>query len=512
MSVFSRARGIARGESAPEVLVRLRKSSPRVFSSLHTERNPKTLTIPIDRRQVAAIPNKPLPHNDEAEKAVLGAIMLEESVPNARLKEIAAKLMVSDFFVYQHRIIFKHMLAMRDQRIDTITLGDAIRAAGELEAAGGPGYLSHLLDGVPHVTNYMAYTKIVRQQSNKRSIAVRAYNLGLRAEEENANLQEITNDVEQLVKDSAELAADRKRGLIASQTDTFALMELPPVEYIIEPLLTMRGRGMIYSPRGAGKTFVTLQIAYAIATGLANCFVWYIPKSRRVVYVDGEMHAAMLQDRLRLIVRINGIDPPNNLLIITRDLQQDVQPTINTPIGRAQIEEHLEAGTVLILDNISSLSPSSDERETEDWAEIEKWVSHLSFKGISTIFVHHSGKSGDQRGSSKREDLLDFVLKLGIPSDYRMDEGLRAELFLTKKRGKIAKPAWGWPFEVRLGIDERGEPAWTMRALRELLKERARLMLADGMKPNDVAQETGLDRWTIARLKKKVSAPDPDLD
>jgi len=156
----------------------------------------------------------------------------------------------------------------------------------------------------------------------------------------------------------------------------------------------------------------------------------------------------------------------------------------------------------LILDNISSLSPSSDEQETEEWALMEDWFGDLCWRGITVLFVHHAGKGGDQRGTSKREDLLQSVLKLHVPSDHRMDEPLRVEMHLTKLRGKCAKPIYGQPFELRLGMDEHGAPAWQIQQLRDLLRERARQMLSDGMRAADVVLETGLSRWVVARIAR----------
>lgn len=63
------------------------------------------------------------------------------------------------------------------------------------------------------------------------------------------------------------------------------------------------------------------------------------------------------------------------------------------------------------------------------------WLKKLRSKGLCIIFLHHAGKSGLQRGSSKSEDLLDISIKLERPPDYRLDEGLRVNLRFDKTRG-----------------------------------------------------------------------------
>ncbi len=454
---------------------------------------------------------KPLPQAIEAERSVLGAILIDAAVPNPTLKVAAEILNSGDFFSDVHQRIFRAMLKLAEHKkaIDLVTLTDQLRTAGELEASGG-GYLAQLVDGVPRVSNIEHYARIVREKSLQRAIVHKSYDLQQRALE-GENHETLIADFTEFTKTAR---GENKSRLVAVGVRDFLKMSLEPLDWVIEPLISVKGRGMLYSPRGAGKTYVMMQMAYCIARGIEECFVWRIPKKRRVVYVDGEMDAESLQARQVEIVKMNGGEPPENneLVLVTRDLQKDVRPKINTKAGRDNIEAHLEPGTVLILDNISSLSPSSDEQETEEWALIEDWFGDLCWHGVTVLFVHHAGKGGDQRGTSKREDLLQFVLRLNVPSDHRMDEPLRAELHLTKLRSKCSKAIYGQPFELRLGTDEHGDSSWHIRALRDLLRERAKNMLSDGMKAADVVLETGLTRWAVARIAKGLKFGSPDND
>ena len=461
-------------------------------------------TVAFGRRAAPLPADKPLPQNKDAERFVLGAILHDDSNPNATLKLAAEKLTSSDFSVAEYATIFRRMMAMHEKKlpIDLGILSDELQNSGELAGIpGGAVTLAGLMDGVPRVSNVGEYARIVREKSVLRQLIHKTHDLQEMAFEGSANSAALLTELDAFSRSAAH---GRAAGLIAADVRDFLLMPLDELEYVIEPLLTMKGRGMIYSARGAGKTYVTMQIAQAIATGKQSCFVWNIPKARPVVYVDGEMHAAMLQERQRGILKMNdgAVPEPGFLRLITRDLQKDSRPKINSKTGRDQIEAHLSKGDVLILDNLSALSPSSDEKETEDWAITEDWLSDLSWHGITTMFVNHAGKSGDQRGTSKREDLLDFVLKLRVPSDHSLDEGLRAEMHLTKLRGISPQAKWGQPFEVRLGIDEYGATTWISNPLRELLRDRARQMLADGMKTNDVVLETGMTRWAVARIQR----------
>ena len=94
-----------------------------------------------------AAPQRTLPHNLEAEKSVLGAILINNEAFNHAAELIDAK----DFFRDAHRRIFDRMveLSERGNAIDFITLKEALSKNGDLEEVGGPAYVASLADGVP---------------------------------------------------------------------------------------------------------------------------------------------------------------------------------------------------------------------------------------------------------------------------------------------------------------------------------------------------------------------------
>ena len=111
---------------------------------------------------------RPLPHNLEAERSILGAVLLDNHALNAAVE----RLRPEDFFLPQHRHIFERMVQLgeKQQAIDTITLMEDLVRSGELEAAGGVAYLSQLADGLPRVTNVDHYARIVKEKAILRSL------------------------------------------------------------------------------------------------------------------------------------------------------------------------------------------------------------------------------------------------------------------------------------------------------------------------------------------------------
>jgi replicative DNA helicase len=111
---------------------------------------------------------RPLPHNAEAERSILGAVLLDNHALNAAVERLRSE----DFFLSQHRLIFERMVQLgeKSQAIDTITLMEDLVRSGELEAAGGVAYLSQLADGLPRVANVDHYARIVKEKAVLRNL------------------------------------------------------------------------------------------------------------------------------------------------------------------------------------------------------------------------------------------------------------------------------------------------------------------------------------------------------
>jgi replicative DNA helicase len=117
---------------------------------------------------VSAAPERTLPHNLDAEKSVLGAILIHNDAFNHAAELIDSR----DFFRDAHRRIFDKMVALseRGRAIDFITLKDELQRTGELDECGGPTYIAALADGVPRSANVAYYARIVKEKSTLRNL------------------------------------------------------------------------------------------------------------------------------------------------------------------------------------------------------------------------------------------------------------------------------------------------------------------------------------------------------
>src|SRR5688572_15712505 len=115
----------------------------------------------------AAAPERTLPHNLDAEKSVLGAILIHNDAFNHAAELIDSR----DFFRDAHRRIFDKMVVLseRGDAIDFVTLKEELTRGGDLDDVGGPAYIASLADGVPRSANVQYYARIVKEKATLRN-------------------------------------------------------------------------------------------------------------------------------------------------------------------------------------------------------------------------------------------------------------------------------------------------------------------------------------------------------
>lgn len=482
-------------------------------------------SVPINRTK--PLPSdlaKKLPCNVEAERSVIGAVLLDSSA----LKIAADKLVPDDFFHDHHRRIYIAMLEMSEDEtpIDLVTLTDWLEKQNLLESVGGAAYISQLMDGVPHVTNVGHYAKIIRDKAVLRGLIHATAAIQQQALDGNEDAEQI---VERANSSMAYVTASHNgtngsNPAIVVGFSSLLNRECSPVEYAIEPLLSSRGTGEIFAWRGTGKSYITTQMAVDISMGKPMMFGghrgggghWPISRGYRTLYVYGEMDDSEIKQRAVALARMTNGDIPRNeqLGTMCKDYQKTWRPKLSTARDRKFIEDRIfgHGYEGLILDNISTLWPTSQEQQSDRSAILAEWFTDLNQRGVWVIFLHHAGKSGEQRGDSEKEDMLSFVLKLRRPANYKAEEGLRVEVHVEKNRHKPSESRWLMPFEIALAKDAAGETIWTTRPAQEAQRRAAFEMFKNDMPAMFVGQEVGVSRATIYRWKKLYDEhPNPDF-
>jgi putative DNA primase/helicase len=176
-------------------------------------------------------------------------------------------------------------------------------------------------------------------------------------------------------------------------------------------------------------------------------------------------------------------------------------PDLSTLEGQRTLEPLIGNASLIVVDNISTICRAGKENEAESWGLIQGWALEQRRKGRTVLFVHHAGKGGEQRGTSKREDVMDSVVKLARPADYCPTEGARFSVIFTKSRGFSGEDAE--PFEAALS-----NGLWSTKSLEDVRTAQILELNAEGLNQRDIAAEVGCSAATVNRVIKRSKIGD----
>lgn len=142
-------------------------------------------------------PIKSIPANLEAERAVLGSLMID---PDAIIK-VANFLRAEDFFRERHAWLYEAMLALNERRepLDFVTIVDELERRNQLEEIGGPAYLTDLISNTPTAMYVDHYARIVERTALLRRLISAAGKIAELAYDESQDVDEVMDRAEQIV-------------------------------------------------------------------------------------------------------------------------------------------------------------------------------------------------------------------------------------------------------------------------------------------------------------------------
>ncbi len=161
------------------------------------------------------------------------------------------------------------------------------------------------------------------------------------------------------------------------------------------------------------------------------------------------------------------------------------------------IAEHVENVDLIIVDNISTLCGHGRENEAESWLPIQAWALQQRRQGKSVLFIHHAGKNGTQRGTSKREDTLDTVIKLKRPNHYVPTMGACFELSFEKARGIVGN-------EVATILCHLKDDGWHFEPIEETSYQQVIELFKSGYKQREIVDELKLSKSYVSKIVAKA--------
>ena len=282
-------------------------------------------------------------------------------------------------------------------------------------------------------------------------------------------------------------------------------MTIPERDMLLAPIIPAKGLVMAFAQRGIGKTFLGLNIAYAVASG-GKFLRWQAPQAKPVLYVDGEMPARALQERVNMLTQSceNYLPTSEHFRFLAMDMQLlGIGLNLALPADQAAVEAQIGNAELIVFDNISTLVSDGPENDAKSWDSMQAWLLKLRRMGKTVLLIHHAGRGENARGTSKREDVLDTVIHLKRPENYLPTEGARFEVHLTKARGVFGDDAKA--FEAKLE-EKDGLPVWVTSEIVDPEIVQA-MELSDGGKTvREIGMEMKMSKSKVQRLLDKGRA------
>lgn len=290
----------------------------------------------------------------------------------------------------------------------------------------------------------------------------------------------------------------------------FLTLEITPREMMLAPWLTMQSLNMIHAYRGAGKTFFCLEVALSVALGRESMNNWEAPKPRKVLYIDGEMPAADLQERLRNLI---STSPERGFFhLVNPFFQSGGMPDLSESESRAVVTGLIAqtGAELVVLDNLSCLIRGEHaENDAKWWEPVQPWALHMRNSGVAMVFVHHSGKTLKQRGTSKKEDIMDTVIALERPPEARAEDGAIFNVRFEKNRSIHGKSVE--IFEAKLQA-VNGVNRWCTKSREQSTRDRVQALFEEGYSEREIAEKLQIAKSTVGyhikKLKQLVSDDD----
>ena len=424
---------------------------------------PRTGPLPgtrAGREATEVLMEKGLPANIDAERFVLGSLLLDGS----RFGDIALALREDDFALEKHRRIFVRMTALhsRGEPIDRVIVANELMRYGELESVDGIGYLVTLDDGLPRIPHLDSYLNIIRDKATLRRIAIAAQHMMTRALLAEEDPGEILAGAEEIVRRLGQEA--RTTALSVADIPLIETVAAQKLEWVVHTILAAGTVTLVTGESGSGKSSLCAAVCHAISRG--DPFAGLRTQRRPVLYLDAENPIPIIAERFRRLDISDSAD-----LKYWGGWCPSEPPAPSSP-AILQWVKSCALKPVVVFDSFGGFSRGADEN---DAGAVRAWMDgprRLADLGATVMVLHNSSNKTDTakefRGSTVFKDSIDVGYHLtNLSADPSRLGNLRMRAF--KSRFAVAQEILFTYVDGEFWIDSRGPVQTGRQTLRDLL-------------------------------------------
>ena len=368
------------------------------------------------------VTDQPLPHDLEAERALLGIALIKGTIPQ---DEAVSTLQPGHFFRDAHRIIFRAMRALQadDQEVDLITLKHRLDDR-DLDRIGGAAYVAGLTDGLPRSMNPSTYATMIREHADARSMLAALERARTRLYRDscaagNGLASELADELDAIRGGTAQ--ADRF-GVLDDQQ----IRQLPQTTHLIDKMITDASLNMLYGESGLGKTTLSIRICLSVNTGRA-LFGAAVPEPGNTLHVLAEGRGALMR-RLQAARLELGIDDDTELgyhaILEPVDLLNESDVTALITLAKRVTPK------LISIDTLSRCMSGSDS-DTGDMGRLIRACDRIrqAIPGAAMLLLHHPGwDSSRERGA--------YALRGAIDSSWRLQDSGDGQVRLVCEKNR----------------------------------------------------------------------------
>lgn len=358
------------------------------------------------QKAAGPLPEFPFPHSTDAERAVLGACLID----GRYFREARVFCEPADFFDETFKEIFSAMQQLADSgaTIEPFAVFDLLNKSELLKSAGGLPYLSGLEDAETIGTHVASYARIVADKARLRQVMNAAAVLYSRASAEDQAPAELVADGEKLLAGIA--ASNGARGFLDLFDTPEEIETAPPLTFAIKDFLQKDAATVIAGLVGSYKTFVSLSIAKALlseSTLLWSTFA-ILHKAESVIYLIPESARGPFRTRLELM----GLMPHvRNHKLLVRTLNKG--PIL--PLQDARFLSGIRGAHVFVDTGVRFMAGSENEAGDAARGLSTDILAMIANRAASVVVLLHSPKSFETQNYMTLENMVRGSSELGAP-------------------------------------------------------------------------------------------------